>query len=257
MISFSRYKFPPIPGTIDFDADRKTDIPSTVRQRSMVYQPSGGGGTYGVGFEEMPPIIRCRGLWWRWKKHIAIYRYSTGACFINPSGAVRFMEWLWRNVSDIRCPLTMMEMEEWYSSLSNKYRGLFIYPSGGGSIYGIGFGETPPISRSRDYDGDGTADLAIYARHWCVVYLSLLDRTFRNLWGRLRRWRLDIRSGRLWCDGKTDIASIGNDRSLFIYPSLAGARVSMGCFGGDVTDKPVLGIMMETRRQILRSIVQL
>jgi FG-GAP-like repeat len=178
------------------------------------------------------------------KTDITVYRASTGAWYVFPSGGGASYGFGWGgDPSDKPIPGDYdgdgkTDMTVYRASTGAWY----VYPSGGGTPYGFGWGGDPtdkPIPR--DYDGDGKTDMTVYRAStgaW-YVYPSGGGAPYGFGWGGDPSDKPI--PGDYDGDGKTDMTVYRTSTGAwYVYPSGGGTPYGFG-WGGDPTDKPIPG----------------
>jgi parallel beta-helix repeat protein len=175
---------------------------------------------------------------------IAVYRSSTGAWYVSPSGGGSPYGMGWGgDASDKPVPGDYdgdgkTDIAVYRSSTGAWY----IYPSGGASPYGVGWGgdgTDKPVPG--DYDGDGKTDIAIYRTSTGAWYVRPSGGGSPYGFG----WGGDANDkpapGDYDGDGKTDIAVYRSSTGAwYVSPTGGGSPYGIG-WGGDPSDKPVPG----------------
>jgi parallel beta-helix repeat protein len=182
------------------------------------------------------------------KTDLAIYRRSTGAWFINPSGGgSAYGVGFGGDASDY--PVAGDYDGDGKNDIAiyrHNTGAWFINPSGGGGIYGVGFGgDASDIPLPFDYDGDGKSDIAIYRISTGAWFIYPSSTGPGGIYGvGFGGDASDIPvPGDYDGDGKADMAIYRKSTGAwFIYPSEAGPSGIYGVgFGGDASDIPVPG----------------
>jgi YD repeat-containing protein len=176
------------------------------------------------------------------KTDIAIYRASTGAWYVYPSGGGSPYGMGWGgDASDKPSPGDYDGDGKTDIAVYRAGTGAwYVYPSGGGTPYGFGWGgDATDKPTPGDYDGDGKTDIAVYragAGAW-YVYPSGGGAPYGMGWGGDASDKPS--PGDYDGDGKTDIAVYrAGTGAWYVYPSGGGSPYGFG-WGGDDTDKPV------------------
>jgi M6 family metalloprotease-like protein len=175
---------------------------------------------------------------------ITIYRTSSGAWYVSPSGGNPPFGLGWGGDPSDK-PVAGDYDGDGKTDIAI-YRAVigawFVYPSGGGAPYGIGWGGDPtdkPVPG--DYDGDGKTDVAIYRGSnggWYIVPSSGTS-PYGVGWG--GNASDNPVTGDFDGDGKADIAIYRtNTGAWYVIPS-SGASPYGVDWGGEPTDKPVPG----------------
>ena len=178
------------------------------------------------------------------KADMTIYRPSTGAWYIYPSGGGAPYGFGWggdamdKPVAGDYDGDGKTDIAIYRASVGTWY----VYPSGGSTPYGIGWGgdgSDKPVPG--DYDGDGNTDIAVYRSGtgaW-YIYPSGGSAPYGLGWGGDGSDKPV--PGDYDGDGKTDIAVYRtNTGAWYVYPSGGGSPYGLG-WGGDPSDKPVPG----------------
>jgi len=178
------------------------------------------------------------------KTDIAVYRTSTGAWYVYPSGGGAPYGIGWGgDASDKPAPGDYDGDGKTDIAVYRASTGAwYVYPSGGGTPYGVGWGgDATDKPVPGDYDGDGKTDTAVYRTGtgaW-YVYPSGGGTPYGVGWGGDTTDKPAL--GDYDGDGKTDIAVYRSGTGAwYIYPSGGGTPYGVG-WGGHATDKPVPG----------------
>jgi hypothetical protein len=176
------------------------------------------------------------------KTDITVYRSSTGAWYVYPSGGSSPYGFGWGgDATDKPVPGDYDGDGKTDIAVYRASTGAwYVYPSGGGAPYGIGWGgdgSDKPVPG--DYDGDGKTDIAVYRSStgaW-YVYPSGGGAPYGVGWGGDASDK--PAPGDYDGDGKTDIAVYrASTGAWYVYPSGGSAPYGLG-WGGDPSDLPV------------------
>ena len=178
------------------------------------------------------------------KTDIAVYRASTGAWYVYPSGGGSPYGVGWGgNGTDKPVPGDYDGDGKTDIAVYRSNTGAwYIMPSGGGSPYGVGWGgDSSDKPVPGDYDGDGKTDIAVYRTGTGAWYIYPSGGGTPYGFG----WGGDATDkpvpGDFDGDGKTDIAVYrASTGAWYVYPSGGGTPYGFG-WGGDASDKPAPG----------------
>ncbi len=178
------------------------------------------------------------------KTDISVYRASTGAWYVKPSGGSAPYGFGWGgDPNDKPVPGDYDGDGKTDIAVYRASTGAwYVYPSASGVPYGFGWGGDPndkPVPG--DYDGDGSIDIAVYRASTGAWYVKPSGGSAPYGFG----WGGDPNDkpvpGDYDGDGSIDIAVYRTSTGAwYVYPSEGGVPYGIG-WGGDATDKPVPG----------------